>query len=99
MEAKFGKQGLKVLAIHSPEFDFEKRREQVVDAAKKYGKTGPIFMDNDFTYWNALDNHYWPAFYIVDKQGRIRYQYVGEMHLDTARGRQGEDRIRELLQN
>ena len=97
MEEKFGKQGFRVLAVHAPEFDFEKSRDQVVKAAERFGKSHPIFMDNEFQYWRALGNRYWPSFYLVDRRGRIRHRYEGEMHLDEARGRQGEARIRELL--
>jgi hypothetical protein len=97
MEEKFAGKPFRVLAVHAPEFGHEKERKQVVGAAEKFKKTHAIVMDNEFTYWRSLGNRYWPSFYLVDKKGRIRYKYVGEMHLDTARGRQGEERIQSLL--
>jgi len=97
MEERFGKGGLRVIAVHAPEFDHEKRREQVESASKRYNKTHPIFMDNEFVYWSSLGNRYWPAFYLVDRKGRIRYKYEGEMHLNTARGDQAARYLQELL--
>jgi hypothetical protein len=97
MEEKFSAAGLRVLAVHAPEFDFEHSRAQVEAAAKRFGKTHPIYMDNDFRYWRALGNHYWPSFYLVDRHGRIRYRYEGELRLDSALGRQAAERIRRLL--
>jgi hypothetical protein len=54
-------------------------------------------MDNDYAYWNALGNRYWPSFYLVDKQGRIRLAAAGEMHDQTSEGTRFEDSIKLLL--
>jgi hypothetical protein len=97
MEEKFGKAGLRVIAVHAPEFDHEKSRQQVESVAQRYQLTHPIFMDNEFAYWSRLNNRYWPAFYLVDRKGKIRYQYEGEMHLNTERGDQAARYVRELL--
>ena len=72
MEKKYGEQGLVVIGVHSPEFDFEKERSRVEAAVKRYNKISPVFMDNDHGYWRSLGNRYWPTFYMVDKKGIVR---------------------------
>jgi len=69
----------------------------VVRAVKRFGKTFPVYLDNDHAFWRGLDNHYWPAFYLVDRQGRIRYRAVGEMHRGTSRAQRFEEAIVEVL--
>jgi hypothetical protein len=54
-------------------------------------------IDNDFAYWRALGNRYWPAFYVVDKQGRIRARYIGETHQGSRQAKLIEQQIRDLL--
>jgi hypothetical protein len=73
-----------VIGIHSPEFDFEKDRALVERFARKFEITHPIFVDNDLAYWGLLGASYWPEFYLVDRQGRIRAKISGEMHEGTA---------------
>ncbi|HEX7927946.1 MAG TPA: hypothetical protein VF678_10160 [bacterium] len=80
MEEQYKGRDFVVVKIHSPEFGWEKDRETVVKYAKRFNLTSPIYLDNDFAYWNALNNQYWPAFYLVDKKGSIRRQSAGEMH-------------------
>ena len=55
-------------------------------------------IDNDFSYWKALDNKYWPAFYLIDANGRIADVFVGETHLGDRRAHRIEARIEELLE-
>lgn len=69
-----------MIGIHSPEFEFEKKRSQVEKVANRYHMDYPIVMDNDFRYWKALGNRYWPSFYLVDRNGKIIFQAEGEMH-------------------
>ena len=90
-------QGLIILSVHSPEFAYEKDRARVVKATEKYGITNPVYLDNDFAYWNALGNRYWPAFYLFDKQGNVRHQTVGEMHANTSRASAFEAKVAALL--
>ena len=80
MEAEFKGQDFITIKIHSPEFGWEKDRSNVIRAARQFGLESPIYLDNDFAFWDALDNHYWPAFYLVDKRGTIRERSAGEMH-------------------
>jgi hypothetical protein len=97
MDERFGPAGLRVIGVHSPEFGFEKERQQVETVARRHSKTFPIFMDNEFTYWSRLGNRAWPTFYLVDRQGRIRYKYEGELHLNTARGDQAARYLQQML--
>jgi cytochrome c biogenesis protein CcdA/thiol-disulfide isomerase/thioredoxin len=75
---KYKNQPFVLIGIHTPEFTFEKSATNVSAAIKKYGLTYPVAQDNDFQTWNAFDNHYWPAKYLIDANGNIRYQHFGE---------------------
>lgn len=97
MNKKYGDQGFVVIGVHTPEFDFEKERSRVVAAAKRYDKTFPILMDNDYGYWNSLGNQYWPSFYFIDKKGKVRGRIIGEINQGSKAARNGETAIRELL--
>ena len=57
----------------------------------------PVLIDNGFVYWNALDNQFWPAFYLIDKRGRIAARAIGEMHVGKARAAELERAIEEQL--
>ncbi len=71
-------QGLAVIGIHSPEFAFEKNVEAVRRYVKEHDIRYPVAIDNDFINWNRFGNRYWPAMYLIDKQGVIRYVRIGE---------------------
>ena len=75
---KYAEQGLLVIGIHSPEFEFEKDPENVKMAISKYGINYPVVMDNDMQTWKAFENNYWPRKYIADHEGYIRYDHIGE---------------------
>ena len=75
---KYGDQGLLIVGIHSPEFEFEKNPENVKMAIEKYGIGYPVAMDNDMETWKAFENRYWPRKYIADHEGYIRYDHIGE---------------------
>jgi thiol-disulfide isomerase/thioredoxin len=75
---KYKDKELVVIGVHSPEFEFEKNLENVRRAAKDLRVDYPIGVDSDHTIWNAFRNRYWPAFYFVDAQGRIRHHQFGE---------------------
>jgi thiol-disulfide isomerase/thioredoxin len=70
--------GLVVIGVHTPEFEFEQDIENVRRAAKDLRVNYPIAIDNDYAIWSAFNNHYWPALYFVDAQGRIRHHQFGE---------------------
>ena len=67
-----------LLGVHTPEFVFEKSEANVVDAIKRNSLTHPIAQDNDFETWRAFSNRYWPAKYLIDAEGNIRYSHFGE---------------------
>ncbi len=70
--------GLVIIGVHSPEFAFEKQADNVSMAIKKFGITYPVAMDNDFVTWKNFDNHYWPAHYLINKDGKVVYTHFGE---------------------
>jgi cytochrome c biogenesis protein CcdA/thiol-disulfide isomerase/thioredoxin len=70
--------GLEVIGVHTPEYAFEKEEANVVSGAKDLGITYPIAMDNSFATWTNYRNRYWPAHYLIDKQGVIRHIKFGE---------------------
>ena len=84
--------GLVIIGVHSPEFDFEKERQNVSQAIAKFGIQYPVAMDNDMAIWKAFNNRFWPAHYFVDAQGRIRGHHFGE-----GKYARSERTIRQLL--
>jgi thiol-disulfide isomerase/thioredoxin len=74
----YAEQGLVVIGVHTPEFSFEHDVDNVRRALAAMNVTYPVAMDNDYGIWNAFANHYWPALYFVDTQGRIRHHHFGE---------------------
>lgn len=75
---KYSDQGLLIIGIHSPEFEFEKDPVNVMAAMEKHGIEYPVVMDNDMDTWKAFENRYWPRKYIADHEGYIRYDHIGE---------------------
>ena len=67
-----------VIGVHSPEFDFEKDRNNVERSVEKYGINYPVALDNDHATWAAFKNRYWPHKYLIDIDGKIRYDHIGE---------------------
>jgi len=97
LEAKLVGEPFTVVGIHSPEFEHERDRKNVAAKIKEFRLHHPVMLDNDFKYWKALNNRYWPAFYLIDKHGRVRHLHVGETHTGDTRARQIEAQIRTLL--
>lgn len=75
---KYKDQGLVVIGVHSPEFAFEKNIGNVRGAIRNFSITYPVAVDNDFKIWRAFGNNSWPAHYLIDAQGRIRYSHFSE---------------------
>ena len=75
---KYADKGLVIVGIHAPEFEFEKNIENVKAAVERFGIKYPVIQDNDKGTWNAYQNQYWPRKYIVDNEGYIRYDHIGE---------------------
>ncbi len=75
---KYRNDGFVVVGVHTPEFAFEKNEENVKKAIERYGIRYPVALDNFYGTWKAYDNHYWPAHYLFDAQGRLREVHFGE---------------------
>lgn len=76
--AKYKDKGLVIVGVHTPEFEFEKNPDNVARAIKDFDLEYPVMQDNNYATWNAYNNRYWPAKYLIDKDGRIRYTHFGE---------------------
>jgi thiol-disulfide isomerase/thioredoxin len=77
-DEKYKGQGLAVVGVHTPEFEFEKDFDNVRRALKEMRVVYPVAVDNDYAVWRAFENHYWPALYLVDARGRVRHHHFGE---------------------
>ena len=89
---KYGDLGLHIVGVHTPEFEFEKLRENVEEAIAEFDIGWSVVQDNDFLTWRAFNNRFWPAKYLIDKDGIIRYTHFGEgAYVET------EEQIRDLL--
>jgi thiol-disulfide isomerase/thioredoxin len=75
---KYGDKGLTILGIHTPEFEFEKDLENVERAVDKFKVKYPVILDNDYSTWRAYNNRYWPRKYLIDIDGYIVYDHIGE---------------------
>ncbi len=78
LSSRYSTFGLVIIGVHSPEFDFEKSTSNVASAVNRQGVTWPVALDPNMETWNAWENQYWPAEYLVDKDGRVAYEHVGE---------------------
>jgi len=88
----YKEEGFVILGVHSPEFAFEEKPENVQKAMAELGVSWPVVLDNDFRQWKAYRNRYWPAHYFIDARGNIRYFSFGEGHYEDS-----EKVIRKLL--
>ena len=90
--SRYADDGLVILGIHTPEFEFEKNYWNVLEATEENGIAWPVAQDNDFATWDAYENRFWPAKYLIDQDGVIRYTHFGEgKYAET------EEEIRKLL--
>ena len=76
--AKYAEHGLTLVGVHTPEFGFERNVDNIITAVRDLDVPFPIAIDSDYGVWRAFSNHYWPALYVADEQGRIRYHHYGE---------------------
>lgn len=91
---KYKDKGLVVIGVHTPEFIFEKNTGNVLSAIRQYNIHYPVAQDNDYVTWNAFNNQYWPAEYLIDGNGIIRRTHFGEGEYDKM-----EEAIQELLKD
>lgn len=97
LEKRYQDKDLQVIGVHTPEFKHEKVRSNIEAKVKEFELHHPIMIDNDFTYWRAMYNKYWPAFYIIDKKSNVRAVYFGETHEGDKRAIKIEETINKLL--
>lgn len=90
---KYEKDGLVVIGVHTPEYGYERIIGNVRDQVRKLGITYPVAIDNNYAIWRRFDNQYWPAHYLVDAKGQVRYTHFGEGRYDEQ-----EKMIQSLLQ-
>jgi cytochrome c biogenesis protein CcdA/thiol-disulfide isomerase/thioredoxin len=76
--AAYGKEGLTIVGVETPEFAFERDAANVANAIAQFGLRYPVVQDNDMGTWNAYGNQYWPADYLIDASGQVRYTSFGE---------------------
>jgi thiol-disulfide isomerase/thioredoxin len=76
--AKYRDAGLTLIGVHTPEFAFERDLDNVSRYVREFGVEYPVAVDSDYGVWRAFNNHYWPAIYLADAEGRIRYHHFGE---------------------
>ncbi len=93
-DERYRDRGLTIVGVHTPEFEFEKDTGNVSDAIARSRLRYPVAQDNDFGTWNAWGNRYWPAKYLIDGQGQVRYVHFGEGDYDET-----EQAIRSLLED
>ncbi len=86
-----------IVGIHTPELPQEHDRAQVARHVAQNSLEFPHLLDNDYRYWNAVGNQYWPTLYLLDRCGRIRARAIGEVHAGEASGRRMESQIEALL--
>lgn len=97
LASRYSNDGLVVVGVHTPEFKHEIEPAGVRQHVKEFGLDYPVMMDNDFSYWEAMNNRYWPTFYLIDKSGRVRQRVVGEVLPNSEKAAGIEARILALL--
>ena len=95
--AEHAAQGLVVVGVHTPEFAQERVPANVARAVRDLGIGYPVMLDPDSAYWNLMNNRYWPAFYLIDRQGRIAATAIGELHDGEPRAERFEAQLRAVL--
>lgn len=91
--ARYYSKGLEVISVHSPEFDRERRVDNVRSYIEKKGINYAVVIDNDFSNWNRYHNRFWPTLYLIDKRGMLRHRKIGEGDYTGT-----ERKIQDLLQ-
>ncbi|MGH3085686.1 MAG: redoxin domain-containing protein [Rubrobacteraceae bacterium] len=91
-QEEYADDGLLIIGVHKPEFEFEKDYNGVAEAVELAGITYPVVLDNNDATWDAYDQRFWPTMYLVDSDGFVRYKHIGEGAYDET-----EAKIQELL--
>src|SRR3989338_380827 len=77
-DKKYRDDGLVIVGVHTPEFEFEKKYENVIKAVNEYQLKYPVAQDNNYVTWNLYQNRYWPHKFLIDIDGYVRYDHIGE---------------------
>ncbi|MFQ5997982.1 MAG: redoxin domain-containing protein, partial [Candidatus Bathyarchaeia archaeon] len=75
---KYAQEGLVIVGVHSPEFAYERKIENVQAAVEQHRIEYPVAIDNQFSTWNTFENRYWPHLFLFDKEGNLRFHHIGE---------------------
>ncbi len=94
---RFAGDGLRIIGVHTPEFARERDRDQLKRRIGELKVKYPVVLDEDYLMWDALDNHYWPALYLVDRKGTIRHLKIGEVHEGSREAKAFESVLKGLL--
>ncbi|HVF10097.1 MAG TPA: peptide-methionine (R)-S-oxide reductase MsrB [Abditibacteriaceae bacterium] len=86
LQTKFEKQGVTIIGVHTPEFDHERDPKNVARRVKELGITYPILIDSKIENWQRWKQQYWPTLYLIDKAGRVRHRWIGELNYKGAGG-------------
>lgn len=97
IQQRYADQEFVIVSVHTPELPEERSIANVRTAVAEQRISNPVMVDGDYSYWNAMKNQYWPAFYVIDKRGRIAARAIGEMHAGEARAKELEQAIEEQL--
>jgi thiol-disulfide isomerase/thioredoxin len=97
IQQRYADKDLVIVSVHTPELPQERSIANVRAAIAEQKITNPVMVDGDYSYWNAMDNQAWPAFYVIDKRGHIAARAIGEMHVGQARAAELEREIEEQL--
>jgi len=82
-DRKYRDMGLVIVGVHAPEFEFEKKLDNVKAALAQHGIRYPVALDNNLATWTNFNNLYWPAHYLIDKDGKVVYTHFGEGEYDV----------------
>lgn len=84
--SQFAARGVEVIGIHTPEFDTERVPANIERAMRQFAIAYPVLIDNDHENWRRWHQQFWPAIYLVDKHGRIRFRWEGELNFQNSGG-------------
>jgi thiol-disulfide isomerase/thioredoxin len=93
IQQRYADKDFVIVSVHTPELPEERSTANVRAAVAEQQIANPVMVDGDYSYWNAMKNQYWPAFYVIDKRGRIAARAIGEMHVGQARAAELERAI------
>lgn len=97
IQQRYADKDFVIVSVHTPELPEERSPANVRTAVAEQKITNPVMIDGDYSYWNAMENQAWPAFYLIDRHGRIAERAIGEMHIGQSRAAELERAIEEQL--